>query len=145
MSDDIVARLRAERDEQKRRADYLSKDFDRDIKMYQAEVAELRAELAAANAERFNYKHHAEQRLIALREAESELRGEEETVAKLRVDLAFWKLQAEDAEQRLRVQEKWIGRAELAEAKIEIERQRARVNKWVNAAMRNEEYDDDGR
>ena len=27
---------RAERDEQKRRADYLSKDFDRDIKMYQA-------------------------------------------------------------------------------------------------------------
>lgn len=36
-------------------------------------------------------------------------------------------------------------RAELAEAKIEIERQRARVNKWVNAAMRNEEYDDDGR
>jgi|688.fasta_scaffold1412932_2 hypothetical protein len=36
-------------------------------------------------------------------------------------------------------------RAELAEAKIEIERQRARVIKWVNAAMRNEEYDDDGR
>ena len=41
-------KLRAERDEQKRRADYLSKDFDRDIKMYQAEVAELRANLAAA-------------------------------------------------------------------------------------------------
>ncbi len=36
-------------------------------------------------------------------------------------------------------------RAELAAAKIEIEKQRARVNKWVNAAMRNEEYDDDGR
>lgn len=35
--------------------------------------------------------------------------------------------------------------AELAAAKIEIEKQRARVNKWVNAAMRNEEYDDDGR
>lgn len=34
-------------------------------------------------------------------------------------------------------------RAELAAAKIEIERQRARVNKWVNAAMRNEEYDDE--
>jgi phosphoenolpyruvate carboxylase len=42
-----LADLRAERDEQKRRADYLSKDFDRDIKMYQAEVAELRADLAA--------------------------------------------------------------------------------------------------
>lgn len=36
-------------------------------------------------------------------------------------------------------------RAELAAAKIEIEKQRARVNKWINAAMRNEEYDDDGR
>lgn len=36
-------------------------------------------------------------------------------------------------------------RAELAAAKIEIEKQRARVIKWVNAAMRNEEYDDDGR
>ena len=42
---------RAERDEQKRRADYLSKDFDRDIKMYQAEVAELRADLATTKAE----------------------------------------------------------------------------------------------
>jgi hypothetical protein len=69
-----LAATRAERDEQKRRADYLSKDFDRDIKMYQAEVAELRTNLAAANA------------------------------------------RAEDAEQRLRVQEKWIGRAEAAEA-----------------------------
>jgi dTMP kinase len=71
---DEIERLIAERDEQKRRADYLSKDFDRDIKMYQAEVAELRTNLAAANA------------------------------------------RAEDAEQRLRVQEKWIGRAEAAEA-----------------------------
>ncbi len=35
--------------------------------------------------------------------------------------------------------------AELAAAKIEIEKQRARVIKWVNAAMRNEEYDDDRR
>lgn len=34
---------------------------------------------------------------------------------------------------------------QLAAAKIEIEKQRARVIKWVNAAMRNEEYDDDGR
>jgi hypothetical protein len=69
---------RAERDEQKRRADYLSKDFDRDIKMYQAEVAELRTNLAAANA------------------------------------------RAEYAEQRLRVQEKWIGRAEAAEARERV-------------------------
>jgi hypothetical protein len=43
-------------------------------------------------------------------------------------------------------------RAELAAANAEIvrlradnEKQRERVNKWVNAAMRNEEYDDDGR
>jgi hypothetical protein len=47
--------------------------------------------------------------------------------------------------ERLAAEEITRLRAELAEAKIEIERQRARVNKWVNAAMRNEEYDDDGR
>lgn len=131
MSDDIVTRLREAiiADAVERReivngilAERLIRERHKaadEIENLTAERDALRAELAAERAKTYDASHHAQARLVALRECENELQGEEELVAKLR--------------------------AELAAAKIEIEKQRARVIKWVNAAMRNEEYDDDRR
>jgi|GEM_PF-4303257 len=65
----------------------VEKSIDERTQQYQ-ELLQLRAERENLQKELFNYKHHSEQRLIALREAESELREERETVANLRADLA---------------------------------------------------------
>lgn len=64
-----------------------SKDHAHDIRMKaHKELNKLRAERENLQKELFNYKHHSEQHLIALREAESELREEKETVANLRAE-----------------------------------------------------------
>lgn len=83
-------------------------------------------------------------RLLICAKYDPDQKDAADEIERLRADLAACKGQ-ENAEWVKAIAERDAIRAELAEAKIEIEKQRARVSKWVNAAMRNEEYDDDGR
>jgi hypothetical protein len=141
MTDDIVKRL--ERIE----TDIEYPDVAHVCGKAAEEIERLRAELAAANAR----AKEAEKSLrVVQNAAKTVARSKDDAMRHLSENIVFdHRLRAEHESlmerDALMTEENENLRAELAEAKIEIEKQRERVNKWVNAAMRNEEYDDDGR